>query len=490
MCNLSLVGLPRDSMDKLTCAECKGYLRVGPIKTTLTGESVCGNCSTGSKFASAIFAKGLNDLLSVVNFPCRYEDYGCTEYLPFNDTSKHEEHCVFRSYCCPADFLACSWIGTAAQIPQHCRESHRDSIMSEPTMDIRLNESTEETRLYTLAQFGFLVKSKTCLEEDKVWIDLEYIGDKEAAKEIRYKLIFHDENANGTQTILRERNPSTISDQTVFNLNQFDWISLKPLVKVFKNPHKLLCTLSIYIPRKVVANITEKLSKIKCTGCHTYMSLPIFQCPDGHNICSNCTSYNNTCILCRKTNLQFQRNTELELIAASYQLKCRWPKCKEMFSESVLKLHEQRCSHKQYKCPMCRKYYKNKEEIINHFAEKHDSRPRHTSEVTFIQGTLKRYDFYVLVHGEVFDCALSRNDEDETNFIVKFYNSSSFYSNYDFTLEIKNQDSSLPNKMYNLSNCQPCDDYYSYNLTISKDDISQCGKEYEFIFKIAEKFSS
>ncbi|GJQ86558.1 hypothetical protein Trydic_g10457 [Trypoxylus dichotomus] len=488
MCNLTVIRLPRDSINKLVCAECKDYLRIGPIKTTLSGESVCGKCSVNTKFASAITAKNLTELLSVVTFPCKYEDYGCTEYFPFNDTSKHEEKCVYRSYCCPADFLMCGWLGTMSQILQHYRECHQNETMSEPIFEIRTGESIEETRLYMLEQFGFLVKTKISIEEDKLWINLEYIGKEDIAKEIRYKLIFHDEDIDGLQVILKERNPTVLSHQPLYDLNNFNSVSLNPLISVLKNPARLFCTLSIYVPRKVVGDMKEMLSKIKCLSCSVYMSLPIYQCPDGHNICLDCMSYNNKCKLCKEADVLFERNFELESISASLLLKCRWPKCKQSFGESHIRKHEQKCLYKHYKCPRCSKFY-GQDEIIEHFTKEHGSYPLHSADVIVIQGDICVYDFFIMAFGEIFSCSLFRTDDNERNFAVWYYGLPRFHNDYRFLVEIRSPDNPLPIKTYELSKCSPSDDCYSFNLKIPIEDIARFESNFDFAFKITEKAS-
>lgn len=155
MCDLATIKLPRDCMNKLVCCECNSYLRIGPIKTTLNGDSVCGKCSDNPKYASAICTNALNDVLSVIAFPCIYEKYGCQKYFAYNDVSNHEEGCDFRCYRCPADIITCDWSGTALQIPRHYKESHKDLCMNLPTFEIHVNESIEKVRLYMLKWMDF-----------------------------------------------------------------------------------------------------------------------------------------------------------------------------------------------------------------------------------------------------------------------------------------------------------------------------------------------
>lgn len=79
----------------------------------------------------------------------------------------------------------------------------------------------------------------------------------------------------------------------------------------------------------------------------------MFQCPNGHTLCSNCKiSMHNCCPTCF-CDLGNIRCLALEKVAESLELPCRNQSlgCHDVFPYYTMLKHEQNCRFRLYKCP-------------------------------------------------------------------------------------------------------------------------------------------
>jgi E3 ubiquitin-protein ligase SIAH1 len=79
----------------------------------------------------------------------------------------------------------------------------------------------------------------------------------------------------------------------------------------------------------------------------------MFQCPNGHTLCSNCKIVvHNRCPTCHR-DLGNIRCLALEKVAESMELLCRYQNlgCHDIFTYHTKLKHEQNCRFRPYNCP-------------------------------------------------------------------------------------------------------------------------------------------
>ncbi|XP_030955705.1 E3 ubiquitin-protein ligase SINAT2-like [Quercus robur] len=92
---------------------------------------------------------------------------------------------------------------------------------------------------------------------------------------------------------------------------------------------------------------------LECPVCMNLMYPPIYQCPSGHTLCSNCkVRVHNCCPACRHE-LGNIRCLALEKVAESLELPCRYQilGCHDIFPYYSKLKHEKNCKYRPYNCP-------------------------------------------------------------------------------------------------------------------------------------------
>lgn len=92
---------------------------------------------------------------------------------------------------------------------------------------------------------------------------------------------------------------------------------------------------------------------LDCPVCMNSMYPPIYQCPNGHTLCSNCKArVHNCCPTCRQE-LGNIRCLALEKVGESLELPCIYHVlgCNDIFPYYSKHKHEQNCRFRPYSCP-------------------------------------------------------------------------------------------------------------------------------------------
>ncbi|KAK4281798.1 hypothetical protein QN277_013250 [Acacia crassicarpa] len=92
---------------------------------------------------------------------------------------------------------------------------------------------------------------------------------------------------------------------------------------------------------------------LECPSCKNLMYPPIYQCPNGHTLCSNCkTRVHSRCPTCH-FDLGNIRCLALEKVAESLELPCRYQSlgCHDIFACYTKLKHEPNCRFRPYNCP-------------------------------------------------------------------------------------------------------------------------------------------
>ncbi|KAJ3680979.1 hypothetical protein LUZ60_015468 [Juncus effusus] len=129
--------------------------------------------------------------------------------------------------------------------------------------------------------------------------------------------------------------------------------------------------------RSMEASLNEALKEqLTCSICLNYMTSPIFQCINGHTLCSHCNSALNKCPTCRET-LVGARTRALEKIATSLSLPCMYARngCNEKIPNFFIEEHESQCKFRPYKCVhavLGCDFVGDSDSLLEHIREDHD----------------------------------------------------------------------------------------------------------------------
>ncbi|XP_067126129.1 E3 ubiquitin-protein ligase sina-like [Centruroides vittatus] len=112
-----------------------------------------------------------------------------------------------------------------------------------------------------------------------------------------------------------------------------------------------------------------------CPVCYDYLIRPIFQCSEGHTICSRCKSQVQQCPHCR-VNMGSCRNLALERLSEIIALPCKFGfnGCPETRVFPEREAHERYCEYRSCSCPSldstCQ-WEGMHQQVISHIEEKH-----------------------------------------------------------------------------------------------------------------------
>lgn len=100
-------------------------------------------------------------------------------------------------------------------------------------------------------------------------------------------------------------------------------------------------------------SLTKFQEILKCSVCFDFMQSPIYQCHNGHTLCSSCKArVLNKCPGCRQQ-LGNIRCLALEKMAKSLELHCKYEEfgCPEIIPYHTKLMHEDSCNFRPYSCP-------------------------------------------------------------------------------------------------------------------------------------------
>lgn len=119
------------------------------------------------------------------------------------------------------------------------------------------------------------------------------------------------------------------------------------------------------------------LNLLECPVCLDTMKPPIFQCQNGHSVCSNCKPGLSICPTCRGV-LTDTRNLLAEQLACKVIYPCHniTRGCYEKVPLEDLKKHESFCPYRLYECLVAKEngctWGGCRSDILHHTEEKHD----------------------------------------------------------------------------------------------------------------------
>ncbi|CAL8109829.1 unnamed protein product [Orchesella dallaii] len=134
---------------------------------------------------------------------------------------------------------------------------------------------------------------------------------------------------------------------------------------------------------------TELACFFECPVCFDYALPPIYQCPSGHLLCSECRPKISTCPSCRGP-LGNIRNLAMEKVAQTVFFPCKHSTngCGTLLLHTEKLEHEENCEFRPYSCPCpgasC-KWNGNLEHVLQHLLNCHKSiTTLHGEDIVFL----------------------------------------------------------------------------------------------------------
>ncbi|KAJ0099675.1 hypothetical protein Patl1_21349 [Pistacia atlantica] len=118
---------------------------------------------------------------------------------------------------------------------------------------------------------------------------------------------------------------------------------------------------------------------LDCPICFEPLTSPVFQCEDGHIVCSLCCTRLGRCSTCLLP-VGNIRCRAIEIVLESVKARCPNTKygCNETMSYSLQKVHEQTCQHVPCSCPFSHcNFISTSTKLYQHFSEKHQNSAVH-----------------------------------------------------------------------------------------------------------------
>mmetsp|Transcript_11395 Transcript_11395/g.22357 ORF Transcript_11395/g.22357 Transcript_11395/m.22357 type:complete len:255 (+) Transcript_11395:2-766(+) len=90
--------------------------------------------------------------------------------------------------------------------------------------------------------------------------------------------------------------------------------------------------------------LTSSLSpSLACPICYDFFTPPVYQCSNGHSLCSDCTERHHICPVCSVNLSSRVRNITLERMMESIEVHCKFPACGKLITLAQRKAHESEC---------------------------------------------------------------------------------------------------------------------------------------------------
>lgn len=231
--SMSTTGQTADLAALFECPVCFDYA-LPPITQCPSGHIVCASCRP--KLPSCPSCRGpigdirnlaMDKVAANIQFPCRYQNAGCTDIFFYQDKPDHEEVCEYRPYHCPCPGASCRWQGSLEQVMPHLRHAHTSitTLQGEDIVflatDVTLPGAVDWVMMQSCFNEHFMLVLEKQDKQDGVhtfYAVVQLIGTRKQAEAFAYKL-----ELNGPRRRLTwEATPRSIHDGIATAIEQSD----------------------------------------------------------------------------------------------------------------------------------------------------------------------------------------------------------------------------------------------------------------------------
>ncbi|XP_060530513.1 uncharacterized protein LOC132704510 [Cylas formicarius] len=481
---------------QLVCNICTKPLNIPPIIYNENLGSICGRCgphTSLSGLGAVLRQKIYEELLKNLTFPCVNKSYGCSSILKWNQVEQHEKTCSYRCANCPLSYKqffpdkTCTWVGNLKLLQDHFK-LHQELYLDPPHFDWPVDPKNE-VFLTNASNHTIIVVLKH--EKDfKYHCVLMVNGTDLESQCFKYQLeLFNEDKSNSL--VLRRNRLEPLSDfmDHFHNPDKSLEVDLKIVREMLQESGKIYAKFGIVKKNKkditqimgsnhceilsAVNKVSkdklgpadeEMLSELECPVCNEYMVPPIFICPTGHSVCSDCKVKVGKCPSCRCDYAE-GRNFTLEKLTTLVKYPCRNRDigCGFISTSDKIKLHQNCCELSESPCLLRCGWKGLGPGMYNHFLEKHPSRlleHNHPILKEFKSDKSINLDF-LYVMGEIFCVAFANC----SRFTIKFSVAQAFpveaEPQYKYTVEFFSSNNNLGPSFSVCNTCQHWTDVHN-----------------------------
>ncbi|KAH9618200.1 hypothetical protein KSS87_001612 [Heliosperma pusillum] len=164
-----------------------------PIHQCSNGHTICASCKprvhnrcpTCRHELGNIRCLALEKVAASLDFPCKYQNFGCSGIYPYYSKLKHESQCAFRPYNCPYAGSECTVMGDIPDLVSHLKDDHKVDMHEGSTFNHRYVKSNP----HEVENATWMLTVTFQLGMAPVYIAfLRFMGDDNEAKNYSYSL--------------------------------------------------------------------------------------------------------------------------------------------------------------------------------------------------------------------------------------------------------------------------------------------------------------
>ncbi|KAF4397110.1 hypothetical protein G4B88_008956 [Cannabis sativa] len=195
----------------------------------------------------------------------------------------------------------------------------------------------------------------------------EEIEEEEEQEEEEEEVEEEEEEQEEEQEQEREQEESNVSE------HDFSLLGRSPFSLLGRSPTPTDGSVSTTRDKSIPVVLTDP-DVLDCSICFEPLTIPVFQCENGHTACSTCcTKINNKCPSCSFP-IGYNRCRAIEKVLESVKIRCSNASygCKETVSYNKKKEHETSCTYSPCHCPIrsC-DFISSSTELYRHFRSQH-----------------------------------------------------------------------------------------------------------------------
>lgn len=331
---------------------------------------ICGKCykllpdADKSKYIRQI---GLEAVSTILIFPCRYHNEGCTFTYSFNSTDGHEKECSYRHQCLYQREDQLTICSESELIPI----SVDNQKFSNHSRNLSINQESGDVRV----KVDFELKQNN-------------MSNNNALLKYNVEICGTDKSALCIQSE-QYMNPVKITTEGVVSLR--------------RAPESVYCDVKvdrISGTRHSSGNGSEPIYDTidgssqthKCTRCSSAIAGEAFYCLHGHQFCRNCRE--KYCMHCA---------TSVSCIP-KYRCKNAAQGCKQKLSTTDVSKHETDCEFNSFRCPISGCNWHGILKITkSHVLEKHLDKIMQVQEIRKPSSAVDE-TWYMVVYDSIFRC--------------------------------------------------------------------------------------
>lgn len=191
------------------CPGCTRFMK-SPIYQCLHGHSFCKFCKERLHSKQCVVCEVkiektrnyvLEQLSTLVQFPCCNRSQGCQTVLPILEIDKHESECLLQLYECPS-CDNCRWKGIHCTIMDHLQTCHKDDIIISNFHTVCC--SNDEDKSFCLFAHDHIFRINYCSDNDSFACSAQLVGPKGYAKMFRYEIGLIDQSNKNRKLIFTD----------------------------------------------------------------------------------------------------------------------------------------------------------------------------------------------------------------------------------------------------------------------------------------------